>query len=140
MDLLKISKALRIGFCLTLPLKAATLDVELKDVKSSKGTIKYLLFNDKDGYPDQVEKSIRQGSIPASEMSFSLTDLTPGTYALTLIHDENDNGKFDTLLGIPMESFGFSENPVIIFGVPNFKRAAFKLEGDRKLKIKMKHL
>ncbi len=39
-------------------------------------------------------------------------DISPGTYALAVIHDENGNGKLDTnWVGIPTEGYGFSGLP-----------------------------
>ena len=58
-------------------------------------------------------------------------NLPSGTYALALIHDENGNGKLDTLMGIPKEGFGFSKNPAIRFGPPSFKSAELAIAGGR---------
>jgi uncharacterized protein (DUF2141 family) len=49
--------------------------------------------------------------------------LPPGRYALSVIHDENGNGKLDTFLAIPREGFGFSRNPKIRMGPPSFEEA-----------------
>ena len=60
---------------------------------------------DKD--PKRIAKSL-----PASgAASVKFGDLVPGTYVLVLLHDENENNKLDTMLGIPKEGFGFSRNP-----------------------------
>jgi uncharacterized protein (DUF2141 family) len=45
-----------------------------------------------------------------------------GVYALALYHDENGNRHFDRNgLGIPVEGFGFSNNPPTIAGLPSFR-------------------
>lgn len=45
----------------------------------------------------------------------------PGAYAIALYHDENANGKFDRSgLGLPVEGFGFSNNPATIMSLPSF--------------------
>ena len=65
--------------------------------------------------------------------------LPSGTYALALIHDENGNGKLDTMMGIPKEGFGFSNNPAIRFGPPSFKSAEVAVTSgqvDRTVKVK----
>ena len=72
--------------------------------------------------------------------SISFSDVAPGTYALSLIHDENANGKLDTSLAIPKEGFGFSRNPKITFGPPKFKAASFALTGAGKQSVKMKYM
>jgi uncharacterized protein (DUF2141 family) len=80
-----------------------------------------------DHFPDcQGDPQARRLSVPtaqAAELKFN--DLPSGGYAIALIHDENGNGKLDTLFGIPKEGFGFSRNPVIRFGAPRFSAARF---------------
>ena len=68
-------------------------------------------------------------------------NLPSGTYALALVHDENGNGKLDTMMGIPKEGFGFSKNPPIRFGPPSFKSAGVTIVGGRNDEsVKMKYL
>ena len=50
----------------------------------------------------------------------------PGTYAVAVYHDENDNHHFDrTLLGLPAEGYGFSNNVKPLFGLPSFASVTF---------------
>ena len=53
--------------------------------------------------------------------------LPSGDYAVALFHDENGNGRVDTMLGVPSEGVGFSNNPRLLFGPPSFRRAAVAL-------------
>lgn len=125
---------------LSSSLSAASLKVELTNLKSDKGTIRYLLFKDGKGYPDDPSKSIKQGSFPAKQKAFEVDDVPQGKYALTLIHDENNNGELDKNMGIPVEGFGFSKNPVILFGPPAFKKVSIKLPKVNAIKIRMNYL
>ena len=44
-----------------------------------------------------------------------VSDLAPGQYAVIVMHDENDNGKFDmNFMGIPAEGYGYSNNPRVM--------------------------
>ena len=46
----------------------------------------------------------------------------PGVYALALYHDENANQRFDrSVIGLPAEGFGFSNNPATLAGLPSFR-------------------
>lgn len=65
----------------------------------------------------------------ATELDF--VDLPPGSYAVALFHDENDNGRLDKRFGIPTEGFGFSNNPHLWFGPPSFKAARVALTAGR---------
>ncbi len=46
----------------------------------------------------------------------------PGVYALALYHDDNANQKFDrTIIGLPAEGYGFSNNASTLAGLPSFR-------------------
>jgi len=101
------------------------------------------LYQSSDGFPSLPEKAyrianadIQQGS---SEVTF--TDLPPGEYAVSLLHDENGNEKMDTnFLGIPREGYGTSNNAAAIFGPPKFKDARFILDKPvMNIEIKVKY-
>lgn len=77
----------------------------------------------------------------STKQAHSMSVTVPaGTYAVSLIHDENGNGKLDTALGMPREGFGFSRNPAISFGPPKFKSAAFVVNGTAAQTVKMKYM
>lgn len=118
---------------------AANLQISFNDLPSSNGKLLFLIFASEEGFPDNEKTSVKSISIPASEKSYAL-DLPAGEYAISVIHDENDNGSLDTFLGIPREAFGFSNNPRIFFGPPSFDRARFKLDENSKLAIEMKKI
>jgi uncharacterized protein (DUF2141 family) len=69
----------------------------------------------------------------------NFTGLRPGTYAISVFHDENSNGKLDTnFLGIPKEGVGASNDAKGHFGPPKFADAAFQFPGGHlELKIAM---
>ena len=46
----------------------------------------------------------------------------PGVYVIALYHDENANGHFDrSSIGLPVEGYGFSNNPPTLLGLPSFR-------------------
>ena len=60
------------------------------------------------------------------QVQISIENVPPGTYAAQAFHDENDNGKLDrTLLGLPKEAMGFSNDAPMRLGPPRFDAAAF---------------
>ena len=66
--------------------------------------------------------------------------LAPGNYAISLVHDENANGRLDKAILIPREGFGFSRNPKITFGPPKFSAVEVAVgQGDVKVPVKMKY-
>lgn len=116
----------------TLPAAAptASLEIDVAGLRSAKGMIRVCLTADPKNFPGCVDdKNAITRSVPATERSLRFDGLAPGTYAASLIHDENSNARLDTLMGIPREGFGFSRNPRIGFGPPRFSAAEFTL-GD----------
>ena len=65
-------------------------------------------------------------------------NVPPGTYAIMVMHDENNNNDMDVNeLGLPTEQYGTSRNPAKI-GPPVFSASKFKVKGeDLTFKIKV---
>lgn len=118
---------------------AHDLYVEISAMRSSKGNVLVSVYNSEEGFPKEPEKAyrkIKMTSIQAAK--FVIKDLPSGTYALAVAHDENSNDKIDTgFLGIPKEGVGFSRNPSITFGPPSFSKAAYTINADGQIEIKM---
>ena len=120
----------------------ASLDVSVTGLRNKKGDILVCLTASSKAFPDCSKdgKALKRTVKANAGGSISFADVAPGTYALSLIHDENANGKLDTSLAIPKEGFGFSRNPKITFGPPKFKAAAFALAGAGKQTVKLKYM
>ncbi len=90
----------------------------------------------------QDDPNARRLTVPTVDAAMlQFGNLPSGTYALALVHDENGNGKLDTVMGIPKEGFGFSKNPAIRFGPPSFKSAGVTIVGGRSDEsVKIKYL
>ncbi|MET0461785.1 MAG: DUF2141 domain-containing protein [Chitinophagaceae bacterium] len=67
-------------------------------------------------------------------------NVAPGTYAVAIFLDKNDNGKMDTnMLGIPKEKYGFSNNKYPLTRAATFKESAFEAGGkEQSISIKLK--
>lgn len=118
------------------------LDVKVDRLRSAKGVLRICLTADPENFPGCVDDAHAvTRSVPAASPEVRFEGLTPGSYAVAVIHDANNNAKLDTLLGIPREGFGFSRNPAINFGPPRFKAAAFDLDGTAQTQpIRMRYL
>ncbi len=79
------------------------------------------------GFPEcKNEQRGRSLSVPVpANGRVEVPGLPYGDYAIAVLHDENGNGKLDTMMGIPREGFGFSRNPGLMAGPPAFARAHF---------------
>lgn len=65
----------------------------------------------------------------------------PGGYAIAIYHDENDNHHFDrTLLGLPAEGYGFSNDAPTFLGPPAFAQARIAVPaGGMRVTIRLRY-
>lgn len=125
------------------PQANSTLDVSISGLRSVKGNVLICLTAKPKAFPDcSKDQAARKMSVAASASKMvEFAGVTPGTYAISLIHDENGNGKLDTRVIIPREGFGFSRNPTITFGPPKFAAASFGIvPGMNNQSVKFKYM
>jgi uncharacterized protein (DUF2141 family) len=114
-------------------------EILITEAKSDKGMIRILIFPGENGFPDQPQKALKNYSIRPKNRACEvvLTDLPAGNYAVTVIHDEDEDGKLNTNpVGYPTEKFGFSNNPKIYFSAPSFEKTKVSFgTNDKKILI-----
>lgn len=83
------------------------------------------------------------GSAPArsGEVTVRISGIVPGTYAVQVFHDENDNKEIDrNFVGIPTEGMGFSNDARFHFGPPSFGDAAVSIgPGGGVIAVRMRY-
>ena len=110
-------------------LHAADLVVNVSGVTEPAGQIGCALFASPAGFPTD-NSAARQIWLPADPkgITCSFQGLVAGTYAVSIGHDQNGNGKVDTnLLGMPTEAWGVSNNIRPTLRAPRFDEAAFTI-------------
>ena len=139
--MIKFFRSLPVLLC-SFQLSAATLDVEIQGI-SEGGVLHLAIYSSKEAFEsDRGDKPALQAGIEAGVVekidkgtykgSF---EIPPGTYAIGVYVDENENEKLDTnFLGIPKEQFGFSNNAKA-FGIPKFEAASFVVDTYTKVQI-----
>lgn len=112
------------------------LEIEVSGARNNKGVVLCSVFKDAKGYPDQPSLAIYKSRLPVRDrrVLVEVTGLPPGQYAVALLHDENEDGKMNTsLLGLPKEGYGFSNNVMGLMGPPSFSKASVLVkEGTKK--------
>ena len=141
--------------------QAADLDIEIRGIKTRTGHVNAALFSNPEDFSLDIaframitregdistgvftseehmpRPPVERGSTPANArvVHLHMADLEPGTYALALYQDVNDDGKLATdMRGRPLEPWGMSNNArVIDQKAPTFADAQFVLppEGTR---------
>ena len=117
--------------------------VTVTDLRSAKGKVLACLTTKAKAFPNcDKDKDAYSVTVNAAKTTtFTFRGVTPGTYAISLLHDENSNGKADRTLLIPKEGFGFSRDAKLRMGPPSFKSAAFKVgEASVHQRIRMRYL
>ena len=120
----------------------SSLDVSINGKRSAKGNVLVCLTANPKAFPDcSKDPKARTAKFAATSTAVSFDGLAPGAYAISMIHDENANGKMDVRVFLPKEGFGFSRNPAITFGPPKFGAAAFQVNvGENAQAVKLKYM
>lgn len=128
------------GFFVTETCRSELL-VDLKNVRSNDGQIAFAVFPEdaQKDFPRKPANAVVTKLVDATkgESIISLGDLKPGRYAISILHDENRDGKMNfNFVGIPKEGFGFSRDPRIIFGPPDFSKCVIEV-GENETRVSM---
>jgi uncharacterized protein (DUF2141 family) len=106
----------------------ADLQITIKNIKETRGHLMVGLFDNEESFP----KTAAVGQVVAVTADSALvvfSDLRSASYAISVVHDANSNGKLDTnFLGIPKEGFAFGNNAMGAFGPPSFKSAQIRID------------
>jgi uncharacterized protein (DUF2141 family) len=110
---------------------SASLQITVAQLRNDRGLVRICLSS----HPRiflrcESDGNARKLSVPVNQAAdVRIDDLVPGTYALSVIHDENANGELDKFLFIPKEGFCFSRNPPVRMGPPDFDEVEFSIAG-----------
>ncbi len=118
------------------------LVVTITGINSNQGTIKIGLYNKQAGFMDArhvlhgLNRPAKKGNVIGS-----FKNLAYGSYAVSVVHDENNNGRMDkNFLGVPKEGYAFSRNVRPRFSAPSFKATRIQLNDKSKnIRIKMRY-
>ena len=131
------------GLCTGAGASATTLHVTVTGARSQAGNITLTLYGS-----DPAAFLAHRGSIFLTRVPLSATGAEacfalsmPGFYAVAVYHDENDNHHFDrTLIGLPAEGYGFSNDAPIRLGPPSFASARLLVRpGDTRIAIRLRY-
>ena len=126
------------------PTQDSQIRVQIDGLRNDKGQVLCSLFSSAADFPKHTDKAVAhaQSAISSGQAICEFPGVAPATYAISVFHDENSNGKMDTnFMGIPREGVGASNNARGHFGPPKFDAAAFSFSGGRlDLKITIYYL
>ena len=99
---------------------AADLSVRFSGIESPRGNIRVSVYASEAAY--RASEAVAKLSIPAEGSPVAIfKGLAAGQYAVIAYQDVNLNAKLDRASnGMPLEPYGFSQNPSSRFGQPPF--------------------
>lgn len=122
----------------TFTLKGQDVEVTITGIRSDKGQLAIGVFKDDDTFQKEeafLNKQFTKNNIADGRMTVKFS-LEPGIYGLTLLDDENSNGKMEyNFLHMPKEGFGFSDYYHTGITKPRFDAFRFVLEKDQTKRI-----
>lgn len=130
----------------TLP--AGGIEVTLRP-RSAKGRIGCLLFASARGFPGDkkyAKQALRVRVTRDTSGHYAarcrFVGVKPGSYAVAVLHDENNNDKMDrSFFGSPKEGYGVSNDAKPgTFSGPKYRAAKFRYDGKpRRLSIRLRY-
>jgi len=127
----------------TGPESDVRLNVDVEGVRSSAGLIAVTLYADDQSRFLAKRGSLYVGRVPAQTGTTRVCIHLPrtGVYALAVYHDANADRSFDrTGIGLPAEAFGFSNNPRVFLGMPNWSSVRLRVrKTDLRTRITLRY-
>jgi uncharacterized protein (DUF2141 family) len=124
--------------------ETCSLTIDVSELRNSKGTVLFALYNREDAFPDEHYKKYFKklsGKIVNGSSSVTFENLPEGNYAVNILHDENNDGKIKKGIILPKEGIGFSNFQSIgLSNRPSFEKASFSVQSDKKIKVNIIYL
>lgn len=125
-----LTAALALAIAASPAASAETLNIDVTNIKSATGKVFVALF-DANGFSANKSLQGTVAEVSGDTVRVSFEGVAPGTYGIKLYHDVNGNGKLDrSLIGMPSEPYGFSNDAPARMGPPRWADAAFEHTGS----------
>jgi len=115
----------------------ARISVLVGPLRSGNGSVGCRLYTSSDGFPRTARgtQNVRV-KVTGKSARCVFEKLKPGTYAVTVHHDENDNRKFDTnFVGMPLEGYGVSNNHTYAMSAPRWDESKVVVDAGKQLEL-----
>lgn len=111
-----------------------SIELTISETTSNEGVLQVLIFDQEKGWPESLDNAWKIITLPIEKGSASkrFINVPTGNYAITVFHDHDEDGLIrKNKVGFPIDTFGFSKNPSLIFGVPSFSKCSQKVNSGR---------
>jgi len=124
------------------PAGHAVLAVTVNNVRSNKGEVAITVYPGDSKLFLAPHAKLARARLPAAPVIHACLDVPKaGDYAIAIYHDENGDHHFNrTLVGLPAEGYGFSNDAPAVAGLPTYSASKFTAhEGVNPLTITMRY-
>jgi uncharacterized protein (DUF2141 family) len=118
------------------------LKVVIDGVRGDQGLMTVTLYSPDNGkfLREKGEIAVLRAPSQAPSTDMCLWLPGPGPYAVAVYDDLNENHRFDHTLVAPLEPYGFSNNPRLLFGPPSAGAAKIDVaEGETTIHIQLRY-
>jgi uncharacterized protein (DUF2141 family) len=110
--------------------QTATVKVVVTDFKNDNGKAGISIYDEADGFPGENEIESVWTEINDGVATYEF-EVPYGTYAVSAMHDENDDDELETnWVGMPTEGIGVSNDAEANMGPPSFEDASFRVDSE----------
>jgi uncharacterized protein (DUF2141 family) len=123
------------------PPPTAKVVMNIGKLQNNQGSVQCRLYRSAAGFPEETaEDSIEKRTPIAGEsVTLSFESVTAGTYAVSCLHDENNNRKLDkNFFGVPTEGYGVSNNKTYAMSAPKWAESTFTVEAGKDVSLGIK--
>jgi len=106
-----------------------TIEITFTGIRNQKGQIAIGINNIPENFPRaaEIELQFPKEGMQDGVLTIQVKDFPYGTYAISVLDDENSNLEMEMFLGIPKEGWGFSMNPPFKLRAAKFEECSFEL-------------
>ncbi len=117
------------------------LTVIISGINKVKGKLVIGLFDNKsDWLKKGKEFSVKTIEIKSKEETIIFDKLPDGEYGVSAYHDHNSDGKCNrSIIGYPVEGFGFSRNAKVFIKAPGFKKVSFTVTESTTVSLALRY-
>jgi uncharacterized protein (DUF2141 family) len=106
------------------------------NVPQHEGVLGCRLYSSPTGFPKEPTPRQQQKAITGTTVRYTFEGVPTGTYAVSVMHDENANGKLDAnFLGIPTEGYGVSNNHTHAMSAPTWDESKFDVKDGQDVRL-----
>lgn len=140
LTILRYLLCLSVVFMFFFQLSSQTLEVCVKNIRNTKGQLCVALFTNDSNFVAEIPfwENKYCKSVVKDKMSRFVVPVLPGVYGVSVLDDENNDGKMNyNIIGLPTEGFGFSNYIHKGIRKPKFKKFSFDVGLSQKIMIEV---